>query len=397
MTGQFDISEYGASATGDVREGLRMNTEAIQRAIDACHGAGGGRVMCGPGHFLTGSLELKSNVELHLTAGCRLVGSTEVEDYVDFVANGFRGELAPERNTKSLIRAVRAENIAITGAGAIDGSGLAFYDTENPAGRFFSKPPTARPRMVMFYECRDVHVENASFVDSPCWTFWLMKCERVTIRGAKVYGDQRMINNDGIDLDCCRDVTVSDCIIRTADDCLVLRAIRQMFEDPVPCENITITNCVLDSWCQGIRIGCPGDGTIRNATFSNLIIRSKNHGITFEYPKHYLPADGLATAEVHDILFSNVTLKSANLPIRVTVDEGIELRRLSDLSFADFTISSGGPVTVTGSPETIIRDVRFSNLVIKTSGEAPIVCRHCEGVKLTGVELSNRGAIEEES
>jgi len=243
---------------------------------------------------------------------------------------------------------------------------------------------------VMLYECREVRFEDASFIDSPCWTFWLMKCERINIRGVKVLGDQRMINNDGIDLDCCRDVTVSDCIIRTGDDCLVLRAIRQMFDDPVPCENVTITNCVLDSWCQGIRVGCPGDGVIRNATFSNLVIHSRHHGITFEYPKRYLPADGRATADIHDILFSNVTIESANLPIRVVVEEGIELQRLSDLSFSNIRMRSGGPCTITGSPQTIIRDVRFSNVSIKTSGEDSIVCRHCEGVKFTDVELSNQ-------
>jgi len=392
MEHHFDIGEYGACP-----DGRTMNTSAIQQAIDACHKAGGGRVVCGPGRFLTGSLELKSNVELHLMAGCTLVGSTAVDDYVDFVAPGFRGELAPERNSKSLIRAVGAENVSIPGAGAIDGSGLAFYDTRNLTGRFFSKPPTPRPRMVMFYECRDVRFEDALFIDSPCWTFWLMKCERVSIRGLKVIGDQRMINNDGIDLDCCRDVTVSDCIIRTSDDCLVLRAIRQMFEDPRPCENITITNCVLDSWCQGIRGGCPGDGVIRNATFSNLVINSLHHGITFEFPKRYLPADGLASADVHDILFSNVTIQSAGLPIRVVVEEGIELRRLSDLSFSDFRIRSGGPCMITGSPETIIRDVKFSNMTIKTSGEDPIICRHCEGVELTNVELSNRASNEDGS
>jgi len=323
-------------------------------------------------------------------AGCTLLGSEEVDDYVDFVADGFRGDVAPERNTKSLIRAVEARNIAITGDGTIDGSGLAFYDTENLTSRFFSKPPTPRPRMVMLYECREVRFEDASFIDSPCWTFWLMKCERINIRGVKVIGDQRMINNDGIDLDCCRDVTVSDCIIRTGDDCLVLRAIRQMFDDPVPCENVTITNCVLDSWCQGIRVGCPGDGVIRNATFSNLVIHSRHHGITFEYPKRYLPADGRATADIHDILFSNVTIESANLPIRVVVEEGIELQRLSDLSFSNIRMRSGGPCTITGSPQTIIRDVRFSNVSIKTSGEDSIVCRHCEGVKFTDVELSNQ-------
>ncbi len=380
----YKITEFGARP-----DGTTMNTDAIQAAIDACHRAGGGSVLCSPGEYLTGSLELKSNVELHLEGGCRLVGSTEVADYVDFSAEGFRAANAPEGNSKSLIRADRAENIAITGNGAIDGSGLAFYDTENMNGPFFGKPPAPRPRILMLFQCTDVRIENASFIDSPCWTFWLMKCERVSIRGVRVCGDQRMINNDGIDLDCCRDVTVSDCIIKTGDDCLVLRAIGKVFDEPVPCENITITNCVLDSWCQGVRIGCPSDGTIRNATFNNLVIRSLNHGITLDNPKVYLQGEGPGTADIHDILFSNVTIDSGKLPIRVTIEDGIQLERLSNLSFSEFHIHSGGPCTVAGSPETTIRDVNFSNVRIDTTGSDAIVCRNCEGVKLSNVELSN--------
>jgi len=381
---QFDIQAYGACP-----DGKTMNTAAIQAAIDACYEAGGGRVVCGPGDFLTGSLVLKSNVELHLVSGCRLVGSTDLDDYEAFAADGFRAENAPENCIQSIVCAVRAENIAITGPGEINGSGLAFYDTENMSGRFFSKPSTPRPRIVMFYECRNVRLEDASFIDSPCWTCWLMKCDQVCIRGLRILGDQRMINNDGIDLDCCRDVTVSDCIIRTSDDCLVLRAIRRVFEEPMPCENVTITNCTLDSWCQGIRIGCPGDGVIRNATFSNLTIQSENHGITIDNPHRYLRDEGRGTADVHDILFSNVRIECAGLPIQVRVEDGIELIRLSDLSFSDFRIRSGGPCTVTGSPETTIRNVVFNNVQIETTGEDAVHFRHCEGLRLTNVELSN--------
>ena len=81
------------------------------------------------------------------------------------------------------------------------------------------------------------------------------------------------------------------------------------YEDPQPCENISISNCVLDSWCQGVRVGCPGDGTIRNATFSNLVIHSENHGISFEYPQRYLAEGTQGNADVHDILFSNLSIE----------------------------------------------------------------------------------------
>jgi len=381
----FDIAEHGARP-----DGKTLNTAAIQSAIDACHEAGGGRVVCGAGRFRTGSLTLKSNVELHLAAGCRLDGSASLDDYEDFTAAGFRSQNAPEGNSKGLVRAVGAENIAITGPGEINGSGLAFYNTDEFHGPFFRKPPTPRPFMIMFYECRNVRIEGASFVDAPCWTFWLMKCERVSIQGVRVSGDQRMINNDGIDLDSCRDVTVADSIFKTGDDCVVLRAIRRVYDEPGVCENVTVSNCVLDSWCQGVRVGCPGDGVIRNCTFSNLVINSAHNGILFENPQRYMPEDGRGTADVHNILFSNVVIHCARTPIGVIVEDGIELPRLAGLTFSDFRITSGEPCLVKGSPETTIRDIRFSNVAIETSGDDAIICRHCQGVKLTNVELSNR-------
>ena len=382
----FDILKFGACA-----DGRTSNTIFIQRAIDACHAAGGGRVFCGPGDFLTGSLHLKSRVDLHLSIGCRLVGSTHLADYDDFVAPGFRHALAPESNTKSLLCANDAEDFSITRPGEINGSGPAFYDVRSVMwGRFYSKPSSPRPRMFMAYKCHNFRIEDASFNDSPCWTFWLMQCQDVGIRRIKMRADQKMINNDGIDLDMCRDVTVSDCFLSTGDDCIVLRSMRQLYESELPCENVVVSNCVLNSGCQGVRVGCPGDGTIRNCTFSNLVITSLYNGIVFNNPREYLPAGEQGSADIRNILFSSVVINCADTPIDMDVDPGISLVYLGSVTFSNFRIRSGKPILIQGSPETIIRDVRFCNVQIETSGENAIVCRYCEGVNLTNVELSNR-------
>jgi len=385
MKHYFDICEYGACP-----DGKTLNTQAIQKAIDACHQAGGGRVFCGPGEFLTGSLQLRSRVDLHLSIGCRLVGSTNLADYVDFIAPGFRHELAPEKSSKSILRAIEAEDFSITGPGEINGSGPAFYDTKSILWeRFYCKPDSPRPRILMAYNCRNFRIEDASFNDSPCWTFWLMQCQGVGIHRIKMRADQKMINNDGIDLDMCRDVTVSDSFFKTGDDCIILRSMRTLYETELPCENVTVSNCVLNSWCQGIRVGCPGDGVIRNCTFNNLVITGLGNGIVFNNPKQYLPEDSRGSADIRNILFSNVVIDCKNAPIKMDVDTGISLPHLGDVSFSNFRIKSGKPIIIQGSPETIIQNVSFSNVEIETSGEDAIICRHCRDVKLTNVNLSN--------
>ena len=380
----YDVDSFGALA-----DGLTLATQAIQRAIDACNEDGGGQVVIGPGEYLSGSIEIKTGVELYLSSGCRLVGSKSISDYEDLVADGFIGERAPEQSAKCLIRAVKASNIGITGPGEIIGSGLAFYDQEDMTGKFFRKPDNERPRLVMMYECRDVRFESTAYIDSPCWTLWIMKCERVSIRGVRVHGDQRMINNDGIDIDSCSDVTISDCTIKTGDDCLVLRAIDGVFSEAKPCEKVTISNCVLDSWCQGIRVGCPADGTIRNAVFSNIVIHSGNNGILLEHPKRYLLPGSTGSADIHDIRFYGMVIQSDGSPIRVNVEEGIALKRISDLSFSDMQIRSILPCRIEGSSNTVIRNVGFSNMRIVTSGNDAVVFRSCEGIRLDNVELAN--------
>jgi len=385
----YRIKDFGA-----VADGRTISTKQIQKAIDTCHKEGGGTVICGNGCFRTGTLTLRSNVELHVTAGCRILGSENLKDYEDLEASGFYGENAPEKSVNCLIKAVDAENVAVTGTGEINGCGEAFYEREraSSAGKF-EKPPTPRPRLVMFYRCRNVLFQETCYVDSACWTFWLMQCENVNVHRVNIRGDRRFRNVDSIDIDACRNVTVSDCIMNTEDDCIILRSIQSMYDAPAVCENVTVNNCVLETACQGVRVGCPADAVIRNAAFTNLVINSTANGIIFQNPKIYLPKEGGALADVHDIVFSNIMIDCKRFPVWLYVEEGIKLKRLSDLSFSNLRIKSGGPCIIQGSTETTIRDICFSNMDFQTTGNDAVVCRNCQDVKFASVSLSNRSAV----
>lgn len=382
MLNEFSITDYGAQA-----DGTTLCTENIQQAIDACHKAGGGKVLLPAGEWLSGTIELKSNVELYLSRGCRLLGSTDRRDYQDLVAPGLYDTDAPEKSTSCLIMAREADNIAVSGPGEINGRGIAFYDTMGKNNKF-EKPDKPRPRMLMAFRCRNIRLEDTHFIDAPCWTVWLMQSSDISVRGITVRGDERLRNNDGIDFDACRHVTVSDSIFETEDDCLVLRNIQDLYQDRMPCEHITVSNCILKSNCQGIRIGCPSDGLIRNCVFTNCVIDSKNNGIVSNHPKIYSRSPEV-THEIYNILCSHMTITCPGTPIKIDIEQGIELKKIRAFSFTDIFIESKKPCLILGSDKTEIEDITFNHVKIATSGEDSIICRNCRDVKLNSVTVSN--------
>lgn len=359
---------------------------AIQAAVDAAHNAGGGRVCLEPGVYLSGTICLKSNVELHLPAGAEIKGYSNPKQYDDFRDPGF-DNVSPEGSRKCLIAAAHAENVSITGMGEINGSGPDFYDTAVPAGATFAKPPHPRPRMVQFFDCRNVLFEGVSFVDSPGWTFWLLGCDDVHVSRIRVTGCQQMINNDGIDIDDCRRVTVSDSFFRTGDDCIILRAIRRSPDHHAVCEDVTITNCTLDSWCQGIRIGCPSDDTIRRCTFSNITFKGRGNGININNPVRYLRKGCTGYLDLRDLTFTNFVIESERVPLWINVEDSIRLRYIGAMTFSNFRIRAKQPIRLEGSPETWIDDLRFSEIVSETEDTQAIVANRVSRISMNQVEV----------
>ncbi len=357
----------------------------IQELIDMAFAAGGGRIVLEPGVHQSGTIYLKSNVELHLEAGAILRGHTSPDLYDDFRDPGFDG-CVPERSRKCLIAAKFAENISITGLGEIDGCGPAFFDTEHSVRNFWGKPPHPRPRLVEFYKCKNVHLRDATFKDCPGWTMWLIECEDVTIDSIRVIGNQMMINNDGIDIDSCCRVAVTNSLFRTGDDCLVLRAIRKYTDHHPVCEDITVSNCVLDSRCQGIRIGCPSDECIRNATFTNIAFHGDGSGININNPHRYRDAGDQGRLHLSNLTFSHFVVTTKYVPIWINVEKGVKLRHIGDMTFTDFRITSASPIRLEGCPETTITDITLDNIAIQTPDPAPIVTNYVDRLTINNLK-----------
>ncbi len=360
---------------------------AIQRAIDTVASAGGGTVRLEPGVYLSGTIHLRDRVELHLPAGSEIRGFGSPDEYEDFRHPGMDA-VAPEGSRKCLIAAAECRDIAVTGQGVLNGQGPLFYDTDVPKDSFFKKPPHPRPRLVQFYRCDNVRVQDVTLLDSPGWTCWLIECSNVNIARIRVEGCQQMINNDGIDIDACRRVTVSDSFFRTGDDCLILRALRRDPAVPSVCEEVVVNNCVLDSRCQGVRLGCPSDDTIRHCSFSNIVFRGRGAGIHTENPVRYLRKDCRGYLLIEDIRFSHLDIESGATPLRINCEDGIKLRGIRRLSFRDVRVRAGAPIQLLGNAETVLEDIELDGVSGVVLADSPIQTRYVRRLDLRNVTVT---------
>ncbi len=353
-TARLDVRAFGAKG-----DGTTDDTAAIQRAIDRGVEQGGGVVVLDRGKFLSGSLILRSHVELHLESTATLLGIADLARYHVDPKEPYR-ILAP-----SLIFAEGCEHVAITGSGTIDGHGKTWT----------GKDSDPRPVLIRLRDCRDVRLEGFLVRESRAFGIHPIHCRQVRIEGVRIDSTTNP-NTDGIDIDGCQDVFVSNCNIRSADDSIALKAI----ERGQPCRDIVVTNCILSSRCAAIRLGPDAVEDIERVTVSNCVIR--------DTPLNGVKLQESLGAAIRDCVFSNLVMDNVSGPISIRLagwklgvgnvwavfDDGNWPKgSLRNILFsgiratvpADATKSC---ISITGTTRTRPRDIRFSNLDITFAG-----------------------------
>ncbi len=367
----YNIKDYGA-----IPDGKTLNTNAIQAAIDTCSKDGGGRVLIENGVYMTGSIELFSNVELHISANATLLGSPSCEDYPEKEnPRHVKSEKLPRWRNACLIRADEAKNVSITGMGKIDCNGTYFVNPVSTMGgwKYTRIPGPTPPRIIFFAGCKNVKLEDFTVVNQPAgWCCWITDCEYVTCDKLKINSDVQYPNNDGIHINSSRNVTVSNCDITCGDDCIVVRANNSALAENKVCEKITVTNCNLTSYSGGIRVGWCCDGVIRKCTFSNIVMTDTTVGIDIRLPgMKYNPeqpwtADiGREETLIENLAFNNIIMENIfSEPVKLWISSDTENCRVNafrNLYFSNIHAKSPQGILIEGRPENIIENIRFSD------------------------------------
>ena len=367
----YNIVDFGAKNDTTV-----LSTLAIQQAIDQCSKDGGGRVVVPAGMFKTGTIVLKSHVDLHLETGATLYGSTRLEDYTPlkpaYVSLRTQGE------TVQLIYADRVSNVSISGFGTIDGRGAAFKKLS------WNDEGITRPHLLRFIECQDINVSDVTLRNSGCWIQHYLACDRLRITGIKIF-NRNNYNNDALDLDGCHEVVVSDIIADSDDDGITLKS-----TSPRLCENIVIRNCIVSSHCNAIKLGTETNGGFRNINISDCVV----HPSADQSSQFFGDPSKRGTSVISLEITDGGTLE--NVHVSNIVAEGTESPIFIRLSNRARGYAKDIPVTKVGT----IRGVHLQNITVNGAGQTGcsitgLPGHPVENIWLTDITINQQGGCGE--
>jgi hypothetical protein len=345
--GTFDVREYGA-----VGDGETLDTAAINKAIAACAEAGGGQVRFTPGRYLSGTIHLKSHVTLFLEAGSRLIGTADLSQYDQPTPPSYMPEANWGKWHRALILGYGLEDVAIAGPGTIDGNKV--FD---PTG----EERMRGPHTFVFIECREVTVRDVSFIDSANYAIFFQASDEVDIRDVTFTGGWDGVHFRGAPQRACHNVNIMGCRFYTGDDSIAGRY----------WDNVVISDCVINSSCNGIRLIGPAEHLIiRSCLFYGPGMRphrtSKRTnmlaGINLQ------PGAWDATkGSLDGVLITDITMKNVATPFHFALKPGNTAGRIT-VSRVTATGVYRAPCSVESWAETPFTDVVFRDVSIEFKG-----------------------------
>jgi polygalacturonase len=387
----FNVLDYGAH-----NDGSAPATEAIRSAIQAAKAAGGGTVYFPAGNYVTGPIELVSNLVLHIDAGATLRFPAARLPFTRGRMQGIECLTAVP-----LIGGRDLENVTITGRGVITTNnadwtklmgapeprtatygGSAFgpewnrlrelleLKTPQPDEVYQKVAPFIRPAFIRTMESKNILIEGIHIVGAPCWTIHILYSQDAVIRDVTVETDPGAFTG-AIYIDSSRNVRISNCNLDAGDDAITLKAGKDADGRRVnrPTENVTITNCVVHHGSSGVALGSETSGSIRNVVASNIICQGTRMGIDI---KSQRGRGGV----LENILFDNWTMDDIGRAINVS-------------QYYQMQGEVPPPPEPLSSRTPVFRNIVMSNMVINRSRNGTINIAGLEEAPITGLRISN--------
>ena len=432
---------------GGVGDGVTPNTGAFARAIAAIVDKGGGELIVPPGIWLTGPIQLCSNLDLHLERGALVKFSGDFHLY-PLVVIDLKGER--EVDTTSPISGINLENVAITGEGMVDGSGESWRPVKksklNPgdwqalvkSGGVLSaggdtwwpsreamdgfsvvarlrkqgslRPEDyepahqfLRPRMVRLINCRKVLLEGVTFLNPPNWTLNPELCEDVSILNVNVHNDPAAQNSDALDLESCRHAVIRNCTFDAGDDGICLKSGRDAAgrRIGVPTEDVLVDGCTVYHAHGGFTIGSEMSGGVRDVQVNNCTFMGTDVGLRFKSMR----GRGGVVEKIHiaNVRMTDITSDAINFNMyyggQAPKDEtaGAVESNATPVTegtpqFRDIRIENvicrgaQKAIVLEGLPEMPIRDITLKNVSI--SANAGVLVTDADGIKFENVRVT---------
>lgn len=372
----INVLNYGVKKNSDENQ-----AQIVQEIMDACKETGGS-IYFPSGKYTLGTIKIYSNIHVHFEDGTEIHGSTNLNDFNEREQLDY--ELYQDAShsyfERSLFWAKNAENISFEGKAKIDMQSV-WEDKPTPGESAWCEKRAAK--IFAFKNCKNISLKEMNLLNSTDVAIYFAGCEKVLVDGLKLD-----VHIDGISPDCCENVIISNCDIRSGDDGIVLKS-SYTLNKRACCRDICITNCIVSSGCNAIKLGTESNGGFNNITISNCSIYDTYYsGIALEV------TDG---GSMDGVMVSNINMRNTNTPIFVILSDrrrgpdGTDIGSIQNISISNI-VATGPyksfiarkhsgllegdiereslvlPSSVTGQPNKKIRDVQLSNILINTIG-----------------------------
>lgn len=359
----FDVFDYGAKG-----DGKSIDMKAIQKAIDACKGSGG-TVYLHNGVFLTGQLNLSSNMTLYIDSSATLLGIQN--DSQEFYPSRLIETRYPNRMLddcqRRLIYGSHVNKVTVAGKGSIDGQGdFAPWMYTKELGT-----EKDRPGIFAFVASTNITVEGLTLLDPACWTQVYIECDTVTIRNLTINSGKLTPNRDGIDIVDCHNVLIENCDIKSEDDGICFKSGSEF-----GCKNVVVRNCTIDKLNvragNCFKLGTDGLGSFMNFDVSGLVLKNayQNTGIVIE------SMDG---AVIDHLNFNDCHIENCGQAFfvllgdrkRTVPSREPRIGAISNISFSNITgknFTQQYPSIITGIKGHNIQNVSFENIQLTLKG-----------------------------